>query len=378
MGEKKEIAHLGEGEVFVKRAPDGTFRAIRGEIWLSIKDKEIVSIPGAGTMITSYGYDSLNKIAGLTTIYPPRIPITVDRRGFPETVNVENPYIEYDNDGAIRVITVECYAIGLSPIGNWVITQERLRYDLRQYFISDIWAKVKKLPATGKFISEETRDKRDDQDEHMWIKVMANWGMFIDPRHEEISKVLTGHLTRQKFAERIASTICRRNAMKRHPAIGKSEVLPKGGEARVQVFGWQHDLTAAQINNMAQLTSDGGLPKQIELRSEESEVEYGKSEVEVVEHAVVSDSITPQSEASKSDEIEQGSLFSEGDDSLSERDRNLIYLGGKEEEHGNRRFRQIVEEAVPDIDSYSSLSELSDEEVVLATEAIKEWERKDK
>lgn len=376
MGEKREISRLGEGEVFVKRAPDGTFKAIRGEITLSLRRKEIVSIPGAGTMITSYGFDSLNKVAGLTTIYPPRIPITVDRRGFPETVDVENPYIEYDNDGAIRVITVECYAIGLSPIGNWVITQERLRYDLRQYFISDIWAKVKKLPATGKFISEETRDKRDDQDEHMWIKVMANWGMFIDPRHEEISKVLTGHLTRQKFAERIASTICRRNAMKRHPAIGKSEVLPQGGEARVQVFGWQHDLTAAQINNMAQLTSDGALPKQIELRSEETEVEYGKSEVEVVERAVVSDSITSQSEVSKSDETEQGSLFSESDDSLSERDRNLIYLGGKEEEHGNRQFRSIVEEAVPDIDSYSSLSELSDEDVIQATEAMKKWEQK--
>ncbi len=378
MEEKREIARLGEGEVFVKRAPDGTFRAIRGEICLSIKNKEIVSIPGGGTMITSYGYDSLNKIAGLTTIYPPRIPITVDRRGYPETVDVENPYIEYDDDGAIRVITVECYAIGLSPIGNWVITQERLRYDLRQYFISDIWSKVNKFPASGKFISKEVQEKREDRDSHMWMKVMGNWGLFIDPRHAEITKVLTGHLTRQKFAERISSTICRRNAMKRHPAIGKSEVLPKGGEARIPVFGWQHDLTAAQINNMARLTSDGTLPKQIELRAEESEVEYGKSEVIAVEHDVVADGISSQSESSKTSEPERTSLFSNSDDSLSARDRNLIYLGGKEEEHGSRKFCSIIEGAVRDIDSVSMLSELSDEQVDLATEAMKKWEQENK
>ena len=211
----------------------------------------------------------------------------------------------------------------------------------------------------------------------MWVKVMANWGLSIDPRHEEIIKVLTGHLTRQKFAERIASTICRRNAMKRHPAIGKSEVVPRGGEARIPVFGWQHDLTAAQINTMAQLTSSGALPKQIELRSEETEVEYGKSEVAAVEHDVVADNIGTQSESSSPDDNEQGSLFSE-DDSLSDRDRSLIYLGGKEEELGNRQFREIVGEVVQDIDSYSSLSELSDEAVDLATEELKKWEHGNK
>lgn len=370
MGDKREVAVLGDGEVIVKRTPDGTFQAIRGHITLSLKNKEIVSIPGGGTMITSYGFDSLNKVAGLTTLYPPRIPITVDRRGYPETLDVENPYIEYDDDGAIRVITVECYAIGLSPIGNWVITQERLRYDLRQYFISEVWSKVKKMPATGKFISEEARAKLKDQDENMWIKVISNWGLHIDPRHEEITKVLTGHLTRQKFAERIASTICRRNAMKRHPAIGKSEVHPRGGEARVLVYGWQHDLTADQVNNMARLTTSGKVPPQVELRSEQTDVEYGKSELETVEAEVVSNNLDQKNGKPKDGEEEQSSIFAE-DDSLDDRSKKLVYLGSKEEELGEEKFVEIISSRVEHA-NFVRLEDLDEEDLDAAIEALKE------
>ena len=372
---KHEIATLGDGEVFVKRTPEGSFRAVRGEIRLSQSDKEVASIPGGGVMISTYGYDKLNKFAGLTIVYPPQIPITVTRRGYPETAMVENPYIEYDDDGVMKVITVEALAIGLSPIGNWVITQERLRYDLHQYFVSDAWSKAKKYPACGKFVSRETYSKMEDRENRMFLRVMGDWGLALDVTHPDVMSTLTGQITRQKFAERIASSICRRNAMKRHPAIAKSEVKLHGGEAYVTVYGWQHDMTAAQLNKMVSLTTGGNLPPQIQLQSESKEVQYGDGEVSSVEVEIVGDDLDKQNGKDPKDPEEQGSLFSE-EGALEDKEKMLIYLGSCEAKLGMDPFREILEPHVKGITKIFEISEdLDDKGIEIAYRVMREREK---
>ena len=277
----REIATLGDGQVFVKRTEEGLMCAVKAEIELSLRDKELCSV-GGSVMVTATGFDKLNRVAGLTVIKPPQIAITVERRGYPETTMVENPYIEYSEDGAIKVVTVECLAIGLSPIGNWTITQERLRFDLVQYFAADAWGKVKKFPDCGRYTTKSLHDKHED--EKMWVPIMMNTGLSVDISHPEIVSVLTAHITRQKFAERIASTISRRNAMKRHPSIAQSAVTPEGGFANVTVIGWQHNQTTGNLKTMAAQAAAGvEVPKEIEVVKAETEVEFGDEENDAVQ-----------------------------------------------------------------------------------------------
>jgi len=361
-------AMLGDGEVFVKETAEGTLKAVKGQVTLSLVNKEIVSIPGGGVMITSYGYDSLNRIAGLTIIKPPRIGITERRRDILETFEVENPYVEYNEDGSVRVVTVEYYAVGLSAIGNWCITQERLRYDLHQYFVAEAWSKVRRYQNSGKFVQKSV----GADENHMWIQVMGDWGVSLDVQHEEIVKILQSHITRQKFAERIASTICRRNAMKRHPAIGKSEVIAQGGSASVTVYGWQHDLSAKQINKMAQIAAGGNVPSTVEVLAEETAVEFGKSEIEAVESEVLTDNMEPHVEGQGGSSGQQG--LSDKEEGLDKRSRQLLFLGAKERELGHDKFVEVVGFIVTKVET-QDVSTFSDDDLCLSVECIYKWEK---
>lgn len=357
--QKREISSLGDDQVFIKRTPGGLVKAISAIVPLDLRRKEIVSIEG-NFMITAIGYDRLNKVAGLSVVYPPSTPYTFMINGVPDTRDVGNPFIEYDDEtGAIRTISVTCLALGLSPIGNWCITHERLRFDLNRYFAMDAWSKVKRFTEVGQFQSKNVYDARDDKDFYLFIKVMPGWGLSLDTRHAEIQKILTTHFNRQKFAERIASTICRRNAMKRHPAIAKSTVIPQGGIADVQVYGWRHDLDTVQINKMIGSAAQGRLPPNIEVLSKESEIKYGSEDGAVAENEISRDDID------RGPSADQGSLFDADANTLSDRDANLFYIGDCDERLGSR-FLGIVSDIVPRIETIDNFNELTNDELEAA------------
>jgi hypothetical protein len=367
----KEVATLGDGQVFVKRTEEGQMCAVKSEIELSLREKDLCQVPGGSVMITASGLDRLNKVAGLTVIKPPQIAITVERRGYPETTMVENPYIEYSEDGAIKVVTVECLAIGLSPVGNWCITQERLRYDLVQYFAADAWNKVKKYPDCGRFMTKKFHDR--DGDGRMWIPIMMDTGLSVDISHPEITSVITGHITRQKFAERIASTICRRNAMKRHPSIAKSLVIPEQGYGYVEVIGWQHDQTADGLKKMAAQAVAGELPSsEVEVVQIETEVKFGDEENVTVEADVSSDDMD---QGGKKREEEQQSLF-EQDNALEDREKHLLYLKKVQDSLGDK-FNPKVWEISPEL-ADQDFSELKDEDLEFLVTQFKSIARKQK
>jgi hypothetical protein len=386
--EPKEIATLGDGEVFVRRTPTGQVKAVRTTMGLSLDDKELCPINKSNVMITTYGFDKMNRVAGLSVVYPPQINITVDRRGFPETALVENPYIEYDDDGSIRVITTECLAIGLSPIGNWCITQERLRFDLRQYFIAEAWGKVKKYPACGKFTTLAGHESGPDAHDHMWVPVIAGCGLSVNLMHKEIESVLTGHITRQKFAERIATSICRRNAMKRHPAIAQTLVNPRQGYAEVDVIGWQHDKSADEIKDIAASVANRGVVpsaiqhgdkgmsidgKPVEIVTEETNVEYGDEENAAVKEDVSTDDMD-QNRTGTGISTEQGNLFDQEEAALEEREKNLLYIGELENSMGHDDLNGVIDEIAPDTPDTDYLM-MTDEQLATLVGKLKEWNR---
>lgn len=363
---KREIALLGDDQVFIKRTPDGVLRATSAIVPLDLRRKEIVSIEG-NFMITAIGYDRLNKIAGLSVVYPPSTPYTFMLDGIPDTREVGNPFIEYDDEtGAIRTISVTCLALGLSPIGNWCITHERLRFDLNRYFAMDAWSKVKRNTACGGFESQALYEKRDEKEYYIFVKVMPGWGLSLDSRHAEVQKILTTHFNRQKFAERIASTICRRNAMKRHPAIAKTNVMPRDGVAEVQVYGWRHDLDTAKINKMINSAAQGRLPDNIEVIAQESEIEYGSENGAAAETEISSDDIDRTGGTATGD---QTTLFDTEADDPSDRESNLFYLGECDERLGPR-FLGVVSEVVPRIETIDSFNELNNDELEAACKEL--------
>ena len=120
----QEIALLGDGAVFVKRTESGLVKAVKAQIRLEEKKGHLAEIQGK-VMITGAGYYELNKVAGISIITPNMLTL-------PDGNKVVNPYPMIDPaSGSISKVWVKKMAIGLSPIGNLVITTSTLLYDIQ-------------------------------------------------------------------------------------------------------------------------------------------------------------------------------------------------------------------------------------------------------
>jgi hypothetical protein len=112
---------------------------------------------------------------------------------------------------------------------------------------------------------------------------------------------------------------------------------------------------------MIAMTAQGQVPPQVEVHTQESSMEYGDENAEVIDSEISIDDLDRQGSAAPSGE--QANLFEQEDaDALSEREKNLVYLGQCDDRMGVR-FAGIVSDVVPRFDEIDSFRELTDEEL---------------
>jgi hypothetical protein len=126
--------------------------------------------------------------------------------------------------------------IGRNPMGNLVAHDYTLTYDLGTYLAQDLfskWTGKKKdnAKAWGRVFPLGHDPKLDGN----WCpyKLPAGVTLWVNLADKEVLTVIQEHINRQKFAERNAITICRRNILKK--AFGVSEV---GAGGTAPVVSW--------------------------------------------------------------------------------------------------------------------------------------------
>jgi hypothetical protein len=251
--QSQEIAILGDGAVFVKRTDSGLVKAVKAQIKLEEKKGHLAEIQGK-VMITGAGYNEMNKVAGVSIITPEKLTL-------PDGSMVVNPYpIIEPSSGSISKVWVKKMAIGLSPIGNLVITTSTLLYDIQMYFIQDLVKKIKFNATAGRLCMESMLTEQDRQ-KGIFCRIEGELGVWADFSHKEILTCIETFVQNKLFAERKAQTIAERNAMKKHPALATTLVVPSGPEkarvAVVNVVGFSHDFSQQELLDIAQKASDG-------------------------------------------------------------------------------------------------------------------------
>jgi len=240
---KPETSAIGDTRIQIKRSANGNLQAVKGTVVLSVAKNEIVEVKKR-MLITAIGYDALNKVAGLSLVMPKRIEV-------PRYGAQPNPFFEVNPDtGAIRFVMAKMSAVGYSPIGSMCVVDQTLLFDLGAYFKMDAMAKIKYKHGTGKIANKQLLTEEERTYGHFMPILDENFGIWLDARHEEFMKLLTEHQQRQRFAERIALGILKRNCLRHHPSIAASVVIPQGGEAAVTVIGHRHELTDEQIRRL--------------------------------------------------------------------------------------------------------------------------------
>jgi hypothetical protein len=245
MADLPEKADIGNAPIQIKRTPDGTLQAVKGSIQLSVDRKELVNIKNT-ISITATGYDKLNQIAGLSLVMPPRIEV-------PRYGAQPNPFFVLDDDtGAIQFVMAKMSAVGYSPIGNLCVVDQTLLFDLKAYFKMDAMAKVKYSKSIGRIANKQSLTE-EELAHGLFLPILdANFGVWLDGRHPEFMKIMSEAQQRQRFAERIALGILKRNCLRHHPAIATSIVQPQDGVANVTVFGYRHELSEQQMRNIVE------------------------------------------------------------------------------------------------------------------------------
>lgn len=284
----KEIAKLGDGDVFVKRTSTGAIKAIKGHMKLEERKGHLSVIQGKA-MITAAGYNEMNKVAGISIITPEKLTL-------PDGNMVVNPYPIIDPDsGTIDKVWVKKTAIGFSPIGNLVMTSSTLLYDIRMYFIQDLNKKIQRNKRAGRMCMENTLSE-DEKKKGMFLRIQGTMGLWADLNEADILKCMDTYIQNKLFAERKAQTIAERNCLKKHPSLSQIYVDASGTEHNhygyVDVIGYNHDLTREDLLKLAQMAERG-----------EDISEYKGVKVDVIDANTIDD-VTEDDVMAASDEEE--------------------------------------------------------------------------
>jgi len=232
-----------------------TLREDRGEIWFmgGYDGGTKKWNPRKSCAITASGYDRCNQFAGVSFVTPPSIQ---DERGNA----TGNPYILRKPGGTeIEYVKVRMVGIGRSALGNLIAHDVTLVYNLGTYWAQDLMSKWTRTgrdsSATGKKWGNllPTGSKPDKEcDPSVWLGVVMPAGvtLWCDLRDPEVVTCLTEHINRQKFAERNALTICRRNILKRFIAASKLDPA----NPVVSIVGWTD--ADRDMERMAELVAE--------------------------------------------------------------------------------------------------------------------------
>lgn len=304
-GNGKEIATLGDGQVFIRRDEKGVAKSFKATVQLSQALGEVVVVQDKA-IVTAAGYNKLNQLATVNILTPPSCIV--------DGVEQSNPHVErHPQTKVIQTVNVRKIAFGFSPTGNMVAIDKTLFFNIYTYFLQDLQAKIKKYPACGCLGVKDSKPPMISYQSQEWKttaqgkrycepgavktidikeKPMAFYsieepvGIWVDISHPEILAAFESHVQRQKFGDRIAQTIVERNCLKAHPAIATTNVIlggldrdGKNGTATVEVYGWQHDMNLKSLNNMADKISRGEVTeKDIEVIVSKEEATFEEAE----------------------------------------------------------------------------------------------------
>lgn len=330
----KLVKPFGDGEITLQFAGK-VLKNVMATVNLSEATQDFFNIQGKN-IISAAGYKKLNRIASINIISPPTL-WWADKE-------VPNPYpIQGKEEGTIKAIIMRRIGIGFSPIGNLVIIDKSLYFNIHSYWMETLAKLASTKPVVAKLgvrymcpfaPSEEPKEGKEgefyvrtsENKIYLFIGMEAGTGIWLDLGHDEAIKIFKDHTQRQKFAERIGQTILDRNILKDHPAIGLQNVIPKNGYAQVNVYGWKHDLTRNDFDDLTQKAIAGEQIEGAEVQKGTVTIDE-EDQLEVTE--VISEETVPENGSRKEPEVPQESLFDQTAEDQAK--LNTILAWAKEE-----------------------------------------------
>lgn len=239
-----------EKETSIIRIDDkGAVKSIIKRVWLSENEGHMYTAKNGKWTITGEGYRHLNRYANLFEIKKEKIVIN--------NQEISNPYILFDAKGK-KSKMIETVAVGgRSPSGEFHITEATIIMDVNESFVKAILYKLKEDSAVGKMVPTCMLDG----EKGAIYPIDENVSVVLDLSSKKAFDLYIKQLNDIEFADRKVHTLAWRNAIKAHPAIGKSILVPtqKGNDkiAFVDIVMWVDNFTSEELEIIRKYKEDG-------------------------------------------------------------------------------------------------------------------------
>ncbi|OGD09390.1 MAG: hypothetical protein A2Y86_05245 [Candidatus Aminicenantes bacterium RBG_13_62_12] len=287
--EKRQLALAADfGEVYTVVREGQLMEPVRGRITLFQALGHLYEMKkgSADWRITAMGYRYLNKVASVSLVSPQSVIV--------DGAEVPNPHIERNKrTKAIESVNLRRMGIGFSPIGAIVVIDKTLFYNVYTYFIQSVQAKMARAAGCAEYgIAGKAPDKPGSW---AWYATEPPLGIWIDYQNDAILDCLQEHTQRQRFGDRMATTILDRNILKDHPAIAAAQVHVKAGEggikATVVVYGYRNTQTPRNISEIMKQAEAQTEAKDFEHREEMIVEVAPEDEKQALEETAVEDAV---------------------------------------------------------------------------------------
>ncbi len=200
----KNVAILGEDEVFKLTDRSGEIRAFRSTLRLSAADGTLVQPVAHGPFVVSaQGYTKWEEEAGAMSMFAPHVIVDGEEK--------ENPYLRRENG---RVVQAYCRAIAFRFTSKGIpqVSDRTIIYDVPAYRLLDLLAKAKQFPQAFRLLPKDSKPK----DDGTWASYIfdENTVLWVNTSHEEALRFYSQIINREKKVLEFCQTFAKRNALK--------------------------------------------------------------------------------------------------------------------------------------------------------------------
>lgn len=211
------------------------------EVILREELNQLVEVDGEVT-ISAIGYDYLNKVTELSFLAPDTLTINGQE--------MNNPYIVYDNDESVKKAIYKCIAYGMGPLGNRVLTSATVEFNPDVQLLKDLTYVVCNDAEAGR-ITKEPLLTQEDKELGYSIPLKDDLIVYCKLNNADINKAFEIYSNNKAYAERIAQTMAKRNALKVHPALSNLITSVEGVKdkrtAKVHIMKFYDDFDKDKI-----------------------------------------------------------------------------------------------------------------------------------
>lgn len=244
------IGTTGEKETSLIRVDEnGVVKSVIKRVFLSEKAGHMYTAKNGKWTITGEGYRHLNRYANLYEIKKDKIVVNNEE--------ISNPYILFDSKGK-KSKMIETVAVGgRSPSGEFHITEATIIMDVNEQFVKAMLYKIKTDKNCGHLKPSIAIDTKKD----VAYAIDENVSIVLNLENAAVFDLYIKQLSDIEFSDRKVHTLAWRNAIKAHPAIGKSIINPieKNGDkiAHVDIVMWTDNLTEEELEIIKKYKSNG-------------------------------------------------------------------------------------------------------------------------